>query len=85
MGRELNRALSGTLMTAALMLGSAARADETVTYNYDERGRLVQVSRTGTVNNGVQATYNYDKADNRTQVNVTGAGGTPPPPSLPQR
>jgi hypothetical protein len=54
----------------------SATGSETVTYSYDARGRLVQVSRSGTVNNGVQASYSYDKADNRTNVTVTGAAGT---------
>jgi hypothetical protein len=64
----------------------SAAGSETVTYSYDARGRLVQVARSGTVNNGVQASYSYDKADNRINVTVTGAGGatlTLSPTSLP--
>jgi len=49
-------------------------AGETVTYTYDGRGRLVQVSRAGTVNNGVNACYTYDRGDNR--KNVTTATGS---------
>lgn len=52
---------------------SSAFAGEQISYTYDARGRLVAVSRSGTVNNGVQAAYAYDKADNRTNVTVTGS------------
>jgi hypothetical protein len=52
------------------LVGVAAWASETVTYNYDARGRLVKVERSGTVNNGVRAEFQYDKGDNRTSVNV---------------
>ena len=56
-----------------LVLGAAAYAAETITYKYDARGRLVQVSHSGTVNNNVATNYVYDKADNRTLKNTTGA------------
>jgi YD repeat-containing protein len=64
---------------AVLLLASASsRASETITYQYDALGRLVQVARTGTVNNGASATYTYDPANNRTNVTTTaptGGGG----------
>ena len=41
----------------ALLSSSAAIAQETVTYTYDARGRLVKVQRSGSVNNGVTADY----------------------------
>lgn len=71
----------------ALMLGAAAVAAvpalaiaaETITYSYDARGRLVQVSRSGTVNNGVVTNYSFDKADNRTNKTTTGSPNPPPP------
>lgn len=65
----------GTVLFAA----SAAGASETITYVYDPRGRLVQVIRTGTVNNGVTTTYQIDKADNRTSKSTSGSGNPPPP------
>jgi hypothetical protein len=40
---------------------------------------LVQVRRTGTVNNGVNTTYQIDKADNRTNKTTTGSSNPPPP------
>ena len=62
---------------------TAAQATETVTYTYDARGRVVAVTHSGTVNNGIVTSYStsnsaptntpYDKADNRTQVTTTGA------------
>ena len=58
------------LAAAALVVAAAAVANETITYTYDARGRLVKVERGGTVNNGVKADYTYDKGDNRTNVNV---------------
>lgn len=58
-----------------LTLATDAKADETLTFAYDARGRLVQVSRTGSINNGLVGIYAYDKADNRLNVTVV-AGGT---------
>jgi hypothetical protein len=58
-----------------LLTSGAAIAAETVTYVYDARGRLKQVVRSGTVNNGVTTTYQIDKADNRTNKTTT----VPPP------
>jgi hypothetical protein len=61
--------LTGAAMTAA----GAAYASETISYGYDARGRLIAVTRTGTVNDGVSTGYAYDKADNRTLRTTTGA------------
>lgn len=64
------------LVFATLLLTSAsAQASETITYQYDALGRLVQVTRSGTVNNGASATYTYDPANNRTNVTTTAPGG----------
>lgn len=61
------------------LLGTASLATETITYKYDAKGRLVEVKRTGTVNNNVKAEYQYDKAHNRTRVIVSGSANLPPP------
>ena len=58
------------LLTSSIIPLNSASSSETITYKYDPRGRLVQVSRSGTVNNGVSACYAYDKADNRSNVKV---------------
>ena len=63
----------------ALLISVPASAAETITYVYDARGRLVQVVRTGTVNNGVTTSYTIDKADNRTNKTTTGSPNPPPP------
>ena len=63
----------------ALTLSVPASAAETITYVYDARGRLVQVVRTGTVNNGVTTSYTIDKAQNRTNKTTTGSPNPPPP------
>ncbi len=58
---------------AALGVAAAAMAAETITYEYDARGRLVKVKHSGTVNNNITTSYTIDKADNRTNKTVTGA------------
>jgi hypothetical protein len=60
------------LLFGLFWVGSAI-ASETITYQYDAKGRLVKVIRTGTVNNGVTTEYTHDKADNRTNAKTTGA------------
>ena len=70
-----------TLVCASIgiLAGAAASAAETVTYQYDAKGRLVRVVRTGTINNNVTTEYSYDKANNRKAVVTTGSGNPPPP------
>ncbi len=66
-------------LAASLVLGAAispASASETVTYTYDELGRLIRTSQTGTVNNGVVTDIDYDAAGNRTDYDVTGSNGS---------
>jgi len=59
-----------SLFCAGMMVAAPVLAGETVSYQYDARGRLVQVSRAGTVNNGISACYAYDRGDNRKNVTV---------------
>lgn len=67
--------LAGCTLSAA----TPAVASETIAYSYDARGRLVQVARTGTVNDGVTTTHQYDRADNRTVKTTTGSPNPGPP------
>ncbi len=62
----------------ALAIAGRAHAAETISYTYDEHGRLVKVERTGSVNYGVKADYEYDDADNRKRRTVTGSPNPPP-------
>ncbi len=71
--------LTSLLTAATLLCSTAAEATETISYSYDARGRLIQVERTGTVNNGVTTSYVLDKADNRTSKTTTGSPNPPPP------
>jgi hypothetical protein len=73
------RAVAALTGLAAVSVPSLAAAAETITYTYDAKGRLVQVVRSGTVNNGVTTTYAHDKADNRTGKTTTGSPNPPPP------
>jgi YD repeat-containing protein len=65
------------MLIGAGALFASANAAETITYTYDEHGRLVKVERSGTINNGVKADYEYDDADNRTRRKVSSPN--PPP------
>jgi uncharacterized protein involved in exopolysaccharide biosynthesis len=67
------------LTLAICVLGAPALAAETITYSYDARGRVKQVARSGSVNNGVQTSYQYDKANNRKNTTTTGSSNPPPP------
>jgi hypothetical protein len=60
---------------SALLFGGcgATHAAETITYKYDAQGRLTEVARSDTVNNGVTTTYEFDKGDNRISVSTSGA------------
>lgn len=67
---ECMRLVRPITAVAILMAAFGAHSAETITYTYDALGRLVQVVRTGSVNNNVQATYTLDPAGNRVSVQV---------------
>lgn len=67
--------LNVTVLLALFATGPAL-ASETVVYTYDELGRLVRTSQTGSVNNGVVTDIDYDAAGNRTDYDVAGSNGS---------
>jgi len=67
-----------SLLTLLVALAAAASpstsaSSEVANYSYDASGRVVNVTRSGSVNNGLRSTYIYDLADNRNSVSTTGA------------
>lgn len=66
------------LVAILIVVPVGLQAAETITYKYDAKGRLIEVKRTGTVNNNVQTNYTHDKANNRKTVVVTGSGNSTP-------
>lgn len=58
------------------VVGGAVQASETQNYVYDELGRLVSVTHSGTINSSLKTTYCHDAASNRTQYKSDSAGGT---------
>jgi hypothetical protein len=72
--------ITGLLALSVALSASASRcfAGDTVTYNYDANGRLIQSTTTGGAAAGVQDVYTYDAADNITQRT---SAGVPPRPT----
>ena len=60
----------------AAVASNQALASETQNYVYDELGRLVSVTHSGTINSSLKTTYCHDAASNRTQYKSDSAGGT---------
>ena len=58
---------------AIFTLASNGQAQETQTYSYDAKGRLIKVERTGGPQDGADSDYSYDPANNRTSAATTGA------------
>ena len=67
--------LSGASLLVVSSLAGPAGASETITYTYDELGRLVETrtTPTSTVNANVVMSTGYDAAGNRTSYAVTGS------------
>ena len=59
-------------LIALLWLAPPALANETVVYTYDELGRLIATSASGTINNGQTVSTSFDPAGNRTNFAVNG-------------
>ncbi len=66
----------GFLGIIGILSVGVALATENTNYTYDELGRLVNTSVSGTVNNGVAIATTYDKAGNRANQTVTGAASS---------
>jgi YD repeat-containing protein len=85
-GKVMQRSLllSGAAITA---ITSFASATESVTYSYDELGRLVETRVSGGPRGGVTNATSFDPAGNRVTYAVSGVGGvgTPPPPPPPNQ
>lgn len=76
----IRRHLEFALVAIAIVsVPALAIATETVNYAYDAKGRLAQVARSGSINNGVVTNYTYDHADNRTNKTTTGSPNPGPP------
>lgn len=65
-------------LLCALLAATSAVAAETLSYTYDQHGRLTKVQRSGGNNPGVTTQYSYDPSDNRT--NAWQNSGSPPTP-----
>jgi hypothetical protein len=68
----MNKPLRIAIGIALMAPPSGVFANETITYSYDARGRVIKVEHSGTVNNGVKTEYTLDKAENRTNLTTTG-------------
>jgi hypothetical protein len=55
-------------------MAAPAVANETRTYTYDAKGRLIVKKSTGTVNNNETRSYCYDKAGNRITYSANKTG-----------
>lgn len=75
------RSLGCACALAFFVVAIPVIAAETLTYTYDELGRLTVVERSGSVNNGAQSGYTFDAAGNRTgaaqQAGTTDPGTDP--------
>ena len=69
------RLFAWAILVCLCLPGAPATASETISYSYDELGRLVEtrISATSTVNAGVATTIGYDPAGNRSSYAVTGS------------
>lgn len=74
--RNANKRLRLAAAAVAVITAiTPALAQETLTYTYDARGRLVSVNHGTGPNAGAVSSYSYDAADNRSNVVVSLSGG----------
>uniref|UniRef100_UPI0035CB0425 RHS repeat domain-containing protein n=1 Tax=uncultured Sphingomonas sp. TaxID=158754 RepID=UPI0035CB0425 len=66
------RLVQAAMVSLALFGPIAASANDTITYSYNAKGRLITASHAGSANKGLVSTYQYDPADNRTSDTVSG-------------
>lgn len=71
----MREGVSSAIVLAAIFLSGAAFGSETITYSYDELGRLVASTNSGGPRSGKSTLTSYDPAGNR----VTQAAGVPAP------
>lgn len=76
------RLIAGLSIIAYSLEPAMAQANEKQTFTYDEFGRLIDVSYSGTINNGQKHSICYDSTDNRTRYrsDPAGAGAVCPQP-----
>lgn len=60
----------------AAATASATVCGQTISYQYDELGRLKASSQSGGSKDGTATTISYDPAGNRSNYSVSGSGGT---------
>lgn len=72
------------ISSALLSLPSFVYATESVTYSYDELGRLIETRVSGGPRGGVSNAIGFDPAGNRVNYLVSGVGGVSAPPAPPQ-
>lgn len=60
-------------LVAQTLYFAPANSAETISYQYDVLGRLVQGSSSGSINNGLSIQYTIDEAGNRKRVVIAGS------------
>lgn len=68
----------GAGFLCACLLASPAWSTETISFSYDDLGRLSQTSTTGDVNNGFSTSISYDATGNRTNYTMSGSANPTP-------
>lgn len=72
MPKNISRPAIGLSLIIYSLAPVVADANETVTYSYDELGRLTRNTKSGGPASGVQTTTSYDRAGNRLNQATTG-------------